>query len=204
MPASTPIEALLLLAEVAARFRSVPLIAVVQWQAIQDDRIGTPFLQSLAKAGAAALLPVGVPLWQCAALSARAEEHGLQTVFACPSDASPKYRDLSLRFCTGCLYVPRGRVTGAAPVATNTSDFCRAVAAETDLPMIVGVGVNSAADVAEDFATPAKAAAVGSAAGRPLHAGRRGRSVYQPATEPLRAPLAATRGVDSIGTNSRF
>ena len=152
-----------LLAEVAARHPATPLVAVVQWQAIQDQSAANRFLDALAAAGAAALLPVGIPMWQCPAFTARVTERGLQTVLACPSDASRKLRDLALRYCTGCLYVPRARMTGTAPVSTNTAEFCRAVAAETDLPMIVGVGVNSAADVSEICAAPAKAAAVGSA-----------------------------------------
>jgi tryptophan synthase alpha subunit len=156
-------HALALLAEVAARHSETPLVAVVQWQAIEEASAAERFLDALAAAGAAAFLPVGIPMWQCPVLAAKAAERGLQTVLACPSDASRKLRDLALRYCTGCLYVPRARMTGTAPVSTNTAEFCRAVAVETDLPMIVGVGVNSTADVSEICASPAKAAAVGSA-----------------------------------------
>ncbi len=156
-------RAMALLGEVAARHSAVPLVAVVQWQAIEDPPVAASFLDALAAAGAAALLPVGIPMWQCPAFSASAAERGLQTVLACPSDASRKLRDLALRYCTGCLYVPRARMTGTAPASSNTAEFCGAVAAETDLPMIVGVGVKSAVDVAEICASPAKAAAVGSA-----------------------------------------
>ena len=59
--------------------------------------------------------------------------------------------------------MPRGRVTGSVGESANVADFCRHVAGRSDLPMIVGVGVKTAADVAEIGRTHAKAAAVGTA-----------------------------------------
>ena len=102
-------------------------------------------------------------LWQLPAFAARVHERRLQTMIACAPDSSRTLRGLAFRYCSGAVYVPRGRQTGDAQAFANIAEFCQQVARETDLPMIVGVGVNRAADVAEICATPAKAAAVGTA-----------------------------------------
>jgi phosphoribosylanthranilate isomerase len=147
----------------AERHPATPLVAVVQWPAIKAADASARFFDALANAGAAAVLPVGLPLWALPALAALAEARGLQTVVACPPDVSSKYRDIALRYCTGCLYVPRARITGSAPEFANVAEFCRLVDDQFNVPIVVGVGVKNVADVTEICRTPAKAAVVGSA-----------------------------------------
>jgi tryptophan synthase alpha chain len=156
-------RAMELLAAVARQHPQVPLLAVVQWSALKADSERTEFLDALAQAGAAAVLPVALPLWQLPAFAAQVEQRGLQTVFACPPDASRTFRGIAFRYCSGAIYVPRGRLTGGSEPFGNVADFCRQIAAETAAPIIVGVGVNNVDDVADICRTPAKAAAVGSA-----------------------------------------
>ena len=155
-------RAMELLKTVAQRHPETPLVAVVQWPAIKGEVDRQRFLVGLVDAGAAAVLPVGVPLWQLSTFAARVHKLGLETVVACPPDASRIFRKIALHFCSGALYVPRGRVTGGAQ-NFNFAEFCDHVSQETDVPIVVGVGVKTAADVAEICRTPAKAAAVGSA-----------------------------------------
>jgi tryptophan synthase alpha subunit len=157
------LQALSMFRSLAVRHPATPLVAVVQWPAIKADDACARFFDALASAGAAAVLPVGLPLWALPALAARAEARELQTVVACPPDVSSKYRELALRYCTGYLYVPRARITGAAPEFANVAEFCRLVDDHFDVPIVVGAGVKNVADVTEICRTPAKAAAVGSA-----------------------------------------
>lgn len=148
---------------IARRHPETPLLAVVQWPSIKPEIERGRFLDELADAGAAAVLPVGLPLWQLPAFAARVDELGLQTAFSCSPDASRKRRGIALRYCSGCLYVPRGRVTGGSKEFVDFADFCHLVSNEADVPIVVGVGVKNAEDVREICSTPAKAAVVGSA-----------------------------------------
>lgn len=159
----TPPRAMEMLKSVSRAYPSAALLAVVQWPAIKSEDLLGPFLDDLADAGAAAILPVGLPLWQLPALAARVHERGMQTVLACPPDTSRAFRGIAFRFCSGGIYVPRGRLTGSAQQTGDAAEFCNTISTETELPIIVGVGIKSAADVAEVCRTPAKAAAVGSA-----------------------------------------
>ncbi len=148
---------------IAQQHPQTPLVAVVQWPAIKsEDELGR-FLDGLVDAGAAAVLPVGLPFWQLPAFAAHVHQRGLQTVVACPPSSSRKLRQIALRYCSGCLYVPQGRVTGGSKEFANVADFCHLVSTETGTPTIVGVGVRDPQDVAEICSTPAKAAAVGTA-----------------------------------------
>lgn len=156
-------RAMEMLKAIARAYPDRPIVAVVQSAAITHaDEFGR-FLDELVEAGAAAVLPVGLAPWQLPAFAERVHQRGLETVLACPPDASRRLREIIFRYCSGCLYVPRGRVTGSSQQFGNFTDFCHLVANETDLPLVVGVGVKTAGDVAEICRTPAKAAAVGSA-----------------------------------------
>jgi tryptophan synthase alpha subunit len=152
-----------LLGGIARRHAGLPLVAVIQWPAAEKNGELELLLDAIAAAGAAAVLPVGVSVWQYPTLAAQVHQRRLETVLPCPPSASLKLRQIVYRFCSGCLYVPRGRVTGSAKEFGNFDEFCRQVSSETRTPMIVGVGVRSAADVTEICNTPAKAAAVGTA-----------------------------------------
>ena len=156
-------KAFALFQAVARRHPDTPLVAVVQWPAIQSEDDRSRFLDGLVEAGAGAVLPVGLPLWQLPAFAADVHARGLQTAIPCPPNASRKFRNIAFRYCSGCIYVPRGRTTGDAAEFANCADFCHLVARETTTPLVVGVGVRTAEEVAEICRTPAKAAAVGSA-----------------------------------------
>jgi tryptophan synthase alpha subunit len=54
-------------------------------------------------------------------------------------------------------------MTGGSGEFDNVEEFCGLVASESSVPIVVGVGVKTAADVANICRTPAVAAAVGSA-----------------------------------------
>jgi len=140
-----------------------PLVAVVQWPTVERDEALADFLDQVAGAGAAAVLPVGMPLWQAPRLAAEVEARGLETVLACSPAASETLRQIAVRYCSGSIYVARGRVTGGAQQFGGIADFYHTLAGQSDLPIIAGVGVKTAQDVAEICDTPAKAAVVGSA-----------------------------------------
>ena len=76
-----------------------------------------------------------------------------------------------LPLCSGCLYVPQGRGPTGAQEDVEIEEFCNMLAAETELPIVVGFGVEQAEDVAAICATKATAAAVGSALVRRIAAG---------------------------------
>lgn len=156
-------EALRMFKAIAQQHPDTPLVAVVQWPALSASGGFGTFLDALADAGAAAVLPVGLPFWQLPEFAAQVHERGLQTVITCPPNMSGKLRQIAFQYASGCLYVPRGRVTGGSETFANVAEFCRLVASETDTPIIVGVGVKEPRDVAEICRTPAKAAAVGTA-----------------------------------------
>lgn len=157
-------EAMRLFEAIANRYPDRPLIAVTQWPAIESESEQEAFLDALAAARAAAILPVGLPTWKLPAFSASVQERGLETVIPCAPNATRKRRSLVYPYCSGSLYVPRGQVTGGGrPFGDDIAEFCRQVTTETDSPIIVGVGVKSFQDVAEICRTPATAAAVGSA-----------------------------------------
>lgn len=156
-------RAIALFAAVAQALPKTPLIAVVHWAALKSEAERDRFLDALAEAGAAAVLPVGLAPWQFPAFASRTDQRGMETVIPCAPTASPKLRALALRYCSGCLYVPRARLTGSAQGLPIPADFCRRVSEETDIPMVVGIGVETPQDVAAICRTPAKAAAVGSA-----------------------------------------
>jgi tryptophan synthase alpha chain len=159
---TTPL-AIEMLAAIARRHPETPLVAIVQWSGPQSDGEVESLLDGLAGAGAAAVLAVGLPLWGVPALAEQVHRRGMQTVVACAPDSSRTRREITFRFTSGAIYVPRGRVTGGEQAFSNIGEFCQQITAETDLPIIVGVGIRSADDVAEICATPAKAAAVGTA-----------------------------------------
>lgn len=159
---STP-RAMEMLNQIGEDHPRTPLIAVVQWPAIESAEALDRFLDDLAQTRAAAVLPVGMSFWQLARFAERVHACGLQTVIPFAPTTSRTRLGIALRYCSGCLYVPRGRTTGGGAEYGDVAEFCRRVAGETDLPIIVGVGVNTAAHVEEICRTPAKAAAVGSA-----------------------------------------
>jgi indole-3-glycerol phosphate synthase len=159
----TTLRAMETLKSITARHPETPLVAVVQWPAIAEPDARDAFLDQLVDAGAAAVLPVGLPHWQLPAFAADAQRHRLQTVLPCIPQTSARLRGLVLRYCTGCVYVARGRMTGGHGEFSGAAEFCAMLAGETDLPLVVGVGVRTASDVADICSTPAKAAAVGSA-----------------------------------------
>lgn len=154
-------RALHLFGEVARSHAKVPLMAVVQWSAIEEDSQQCQFLDGLSQAGAAAVLPIEVPLGKLASFAERVRSRGMETVLSCFSDAPARLRRIALQYGSGCIYVPRGRKTGSQE-AGEIEAFCRLLASETELPIVVGFGVERAEDVAEICATKAVAAAVGS------------------------------------------
>jgi tryptophan synthase alpha chain len=171
---TTTESAIHLLGEIARRSPSHPLVAIVQWGAIQASTDRAALLVGLSEAGAAAVLPIGVPLSQLAGVAAEITEFGMETVFSCYADTPAVIRRMALNHCTGCLYVPRSRgLTGAAAPMPRAAleELFEQLARETDLPLVVGFGVSTGADVAEICASRAVAACVGSALVKHLAAG---------------------------------
>ncbi|NOY30682.1 MAG: tryptophan synthase subunit alpha [Planctomycetes bacterium] len=155
-------RALHLLGEISRSHVEVPLVAVVQWSAVEEDQQQCEFLEGLSQAGAAAVLPIDVPLGKLSRFAERVHSRGMETVLSCFPDTPARLRRIALQYCSGCIYVPRGRGTGSQEVV-EIEAFCSLLASETELPMVVGFGVERAEDVAEICATKAVAAAVGSA-----------------------------------------
>jgi tryptophan synthase alpha chain len=89
---------------------------------------------------------------------------GLDTVFLAAPTSSDRRLKLVAQYSTGFVYlVSRTGVTGEqATVSASVAPLVRSLRAITDLPMVVGFGVSSAAQVRE-VCSCADAAAVGSA-----------------------------------------
>lgn len=156
-------KALALLSAVHQANPAVPLIAVNQWQALGDsDSLGS-FVARASRAGASAVLIVGLPFGQLGRFRSACDDANIESVLSCFPDTPGRMRSMIYRQCTGCIYVARSRGTSGGEAAVSVNDLCREIRSETDVPLIVGFGIIDAAAVSRVCAAGAHAAVVGSA-----------------------------------------
>lgn len=155
--------ALKLLARVHAANPDVPLIAVNQWPALGDSDALATFVARAADAGASAVLVVGLPLGQLAPFRTACDESDVESVLSCFPDTPKRMRAMIYRQTTGCIYIARSRGESGGEGVVSVDDLCRTMRAETDIPLIVGFGIETAAAVRRVCDAGARAAVVGSA-----------------------------------------
>jgi len=142
---------------------AVPLIAVNQWQALGDsDSLGS-FVARASRAGASAVLIVGLPFGQLGRFRSACDDANIESVLSCFPDTPGRMRSMIYRQCTGCIYVARSRGSSGGEAAVSVNDLCREIRSETDVPLIVGFGITDAEAVSRVCAAGGHAAVVGSA-----------------------------------------
>lgn len=156
-------KALALLSAVHLANPVVPLIAVNQWQALGDSDSLRSFVAQASKAGASAVLIVGLPFGQLATFRTVCDDAKIESILSCFPDTPARMRSMIYRQCTGCVYIARGRGASGGEDTVSVDDLCRQMRAETDVPLIVGFGITDAASVSRTCAAGAHAAVVGSA-----------------------------------------
>lgn len=119
---------------------------------------------TLAAAGGDGWIIPDVPLEEAGELQQIAQQHGLAVImFIAPTTPTERIAQIAAR-ASGFLYiVSLTGVTGArSALSDNLEDLIARVRAVSDLPLVVGFGISSAAQVA-DIARIADGAIVGSA-----------------------------------------
>jgi tryptophan synthase alpha chain len=155
--------ALALLAKIHDQNPEVPLIAVSHWPALGSNEALVSFVSRSAVAGASAVLIVGLPFGQLVTFRTACDEAGVETVLSCFPDTPGRMRKLIYRQCTGCVYIARSRGESGGQDAVSVEDLCREMRSETEVPLIVGFGIENALAVARVCEAGARAAVVGSA-----------------------------------------
>ena len=170
---------------VAGRHLHTPLVAVVQWPAIQaeDERRG--FLYGLVEAGAAAVLAVGLPLWQLPAFL-RPRSMAAVCKWRFPARPTPRANSATLPSAT----VPRASTCRAAarPARAGVRGCGRLLpprGRRNEYPDCGRCRSQNAADVSEIVNTPRPGRGRGKPTGRTCDAGRMGRRVRPPAAGAL-------------------
>lgn len=155
--------ALKLLSRVHEANPHTPLIAINHWPALANPESLATFVSCAALAGASAVLIVGLPFGQLVNFRSACDEAGVESVLSCFPDSPRRMRALIYRQTTGCVYLARGRGVSGGADTVSIEDLCRKIRAETDIPLIVGFGINDASAVAKVCEAGAHAAVVGSA-----------------------------------------
>lgn len=157
------VAALALLAKVHAANPKVPLIAVNHWHALGSGDTLEAFVESAATAGATAVLIVGLPLGQVVPFRRACDKADVESVLSCFPDTPRRMRALIYRQTTGCIYVARSRGDSGGTGVNDVDQLCRDMREETELPIIVGFGIDDSAGVVRNCDSGAKAAVIGSA-----------------------------------------
>jgi tryptophan synthase alpha chain len=156
-------KALGLLSRVHDANPDTPLIAINHWSALATSAALASFVAAAALAGASAVLIVGLPFGQLAAFRRACDDAGVECVLSCFPDTPRRMRTLIYRQATGCIYIARGRGVSGGADTVDVADLCRTMRAETDVPLIVGFGIDTPQAVATVCEAGARAAVVGSA-----------------------------------------
>jgi len=127
-----------------------PVLVMSYWNPI--DRYGPErFASELAGAGGAGCILPDLPVQESARWRESADRHDLATVFvAAPSTTDERLRELTAAG-TGFIYASSLMgVTGAREtVSASASALVQRIRAVTDLPVCVGIGISTPAQVAE-------------------------------------------------------
>lgn len=150
-----------LIAEFSSRIR---IVALLDYSHVFARINMTRALQQLRDAGAAAVLPHGLPPRARPAFYAAAVQAELPVVGTLYPQSSAIVRQEVLRQTGGFIYLVShfGRSGGARPDVRQISDEIARLKMETSLPIALGFGLKSASDVATAFNLGADMAIVGS------------------------------------------
>lgn len=178
----------------------IGLIAMVSQSIVA--RIGIErFLGRAAGAGVDGLIIPDIDLGAAQTLAPVAAAHGLTfSLLVAPTTAPDRLGEIA-RLCTGFVYLlARIGLTGESDALPEISDRVQALRAHTDLPIAVGFGISTAAQV-RAVTESADAAIIGSALVRRMGA-ETGEEGPAAAAERFVAELAAglsTRGAKASG-----
>ena len=156
-------QALALFAGVHEENPEIPLIAVNHWPALGNSGALASFVAQAAVAGASAVLIVGLPFGQLVPFRSACDAAGVESVLSCFPDTPSRMRALIYRQCTGCVYIARSRGASGGEGAVSVDELCQKMRSETDVPLIVGFGIEDNAAVTRVCRAGAHAAVVGSA-----------------------------------------
>ena len=152
-----------------------------------------------AKAGAAGILPHGLPPRLADAFHLAAQAAGLPVVGTLYAGSAPDQRQAAVARSTAFLYLVSayGRSGGAAQPHLPGPEIA-ALGQITDLPVALGFGLKTRADVAAAFAAGARIAIVGSALSAAVEAGLGQPDPLAPARALLTDLVAALPAEESI------
>lgn len=145
---------------------SLHIVALVDYSHVFARSGNAPVLQALKQAGAAAVLPHGLPPRAREAFYSTAQEIGLPVVGTLYLNSPEPVRLQVLAQSGGFIYLVShfGRSGGSVADTQRISREISRLKTLTDLPVALGFGLKSAADVAAAYGQGADIAIVGSRA----------------------------------------
>src|SRR3954467_14827787 len=144
-------------------FSDAPLVFYTYYNLVFSNGVAA-YVQAAKAAGVDGILTLDLPPEEASEISAACREYGVETVFIV-APTTPETRIATIAGATNgfLYYVSREGVTGVRDqVAANVPEAIARVRAKTKLPMVVGFGISTRAQVAE-VAKHADGVVVGSA-----------------------------------------
>lgn len=144
-------------------FSEVPIVFYTYYNLVFSNGVDA-YVRAAKAAGVDGILTLDLPPEEAGEIKAACRTHGVETVFIIAPGTPPARISIIAAATTGFLYyVSREGVTGVRDqVAGNIPEAVARVRALTKLPMVVGFGISSRAQVAE-VAAQADGVVVGSA-----------------------------------------
>lgn len=144
-------------------FSEVPIIFYTYYNLVFTNGVEAYIAEAKA-AGVDGILTLDLPPEESGEIAAACAKHGLGTVFIVAPTTPDARIDIISKAATGFIYyVSREGVTGVRKeAATNIPEAMQRIKSRTKLPVVVGFGISSRAQVAE-IASHADGVVVGSA-----------------------------------------
>ncbi|HKB90259.1 MAG TPA: tryptophan synthase subunit alpha [Opitutaceae bacterium] len=144
-------------------FSNTPIVFYTYYNLVFAHGVES-YVKAAKAAGVDGLLTLDLPPEEASEVLAACEKHDLKTVFIVAPTTPEKRLDPICRAATGFIYyVSREGVTGVRDsVATNIPDAIARIKKHTTLPVVVGFGISTSAQVAQ-IAAVADGVVVGSA-----------------------------------------
>src|SRR4051812_25039003 len=145
------------------QFSDAPLVFYTYYNLVYSNGVDA-YVRAAKEAGVDAILTLDLPPEEAGEMTAACRQHGVGTVFIVAPTTPDARIETIAKATTGFLYyVSREGVTGVRDqVAANIPEAIARVRAKTSLPMVVGFGIGTRAQVAE-VAKHADGVVVGSA-----------------------------------------
>lgn len=172
-------------------FSAAPIVFYTYYNLVFSNGVDA-YVRAAKAAGVDALLTLDLPPEEAGELSAACRTHGVETVFIiAPTTPDARIATIAAATTGFIYYVSREGVTGVRDqVAGNIPEAVARIRAKTKLPMVVGFGISSRAQVAE-IAAQADGVVVGSALVNCIRDHLTDRAKIAPAVAARAADLAA-------------